>query len=328
MSSTRAALRRNESKATTPASAASAGRRSGSIPSIRGANTFNPNQNQQQQLAIRNNNQNQMQQRQPPQPQRQLTQQQQRLSQQQMNQQQQQRSGQQPPQQNQQNHQQQTKSQMTIDQAITLITLRLGRLEVFMNDIEQNGLGKEDQDGDENRGGGGMDEDLAQNILTRLDTLEENDGNTNPRIENGGNNSYADKTEVTMLKQQVDALKKLVTSSTKTTNAANTTSSRLKSEMEELRKSLLTVEQIAIENNTQLMLININKESEDVENDEQDEAEEDEEDEEDADENGATAYDATAFDQGNGESDAFNGTTALDNAVYVEDEPDDQDIDE
>ncbi len=302
MSSTRAAIRRNESKSSAPASNSG---RSGSIPSIRGVNTFNQ---QQQQLAIRNNNQNQMQQQQqraPPQH-IQLTQQQQRLTQQQLNQQQ--RSSQ-----PQQNHQQQTKSQMTIDQAITLITLRLGRLEVFMNEIENNGLPKDEQDGDR---GGGMDEDLAQNILTRLDTLEEGGCETNPQLEN---NTYADKTEVSMLKQQVDALKKLVTSSTKTINVTNTASTRLKSEMEELRKSLLTVEQIAIENNTQIMLISINKEADDE--DEQSDAEQGDAEQGDTEqgdaEQGDADDDATAYD-----------ATALDNTVFVEDEPDNQDIDE
>ncbi len=282
MSSTQAALRRNASKASTPSSAATAGRSSGSIPSIRGANTFH------QQVAVRPSNQNQMQ---PRQHQPQLSQQQQRQPIQN------QRSSQQ-----QQQQYPQKKSQMTIEQAITLITLRLGRLEVYMKEMEET---KGEHGGDSEQGIG---DDLAQNILTRLDALEENEGNINaiaagtssiPQIEN---NHYADKTELAMLKQQVDALKKMITSTTKTTNTANTASAALKNEMADLRKSLQSVEQITIENNTQLMLINMNSDA-------------------DAD---ADADDVEVSDDAEVSDDVEN----MGSAVYVEDEPDDEDIDE
>jgi hypothetical protein len=277
MSSTQAALRRNASKSSAPSPAAAGRSNSGSIPSIRGANTFH------QQVAVRPSNQNQMQQRS----------QQQQLSQQQQRQPiQNQRSQQQYPQQ---------KTQMTIEQAITLITLRLGRLEVYMKEMEET---KGEHGGDSEQGIG---DDLAQNILTRLDALEENEGTMNNAIAAGTssipqieNNHYADKTELTMLKQQVDALKKMITSTTKTTNTANTASAALKNEMADLRKSLQSVEQITIENNTQLMLIQMNSEGE-ADAEAEAEAEEVSEDVE---------------NMGSG------------SAVYVEDEPDDEDIDE
>ena len=113
------------------------------------------------------------------------------------------------------------KQQLTIEQAITLITLRLGRLEVGFQQF------------DSHESNGSMNEDLAQNILTRLETLEENDNdNTN---NNNNNRLDQDTTEITMLKQQMETMKQFMTKSFKT---VNTTISSFKNEITDLRKSL------------------------------------------------------------------------------------------
>jgi len=214
MSSTRAALRRNEVKSSTPAP--SIPPRGGSIPSIQGSNSFN------QQVAMR-------QQQQTNQP-----------RQQQMNQRPSQPNGQKPVQ----------KQQLTIEQAITLITLRLGRLELGFQQF------------DSHESNGSMNEDLAQNILTRLETLEdiEND-NTN----NNNNRQEPDTTEITMLKQQMETMKQFITKSFKT---VNTTISSFKNEITDLRKSLQSLEKISIENNAQLMVLSMNAMDGDADDDE------------------------------------------------------------
>ena len=223
MSSTRAALRRNEVKSSTPAP--SIPPRGGSIPSIQGSNSFN------QQVAMR---QHQHQQTNQP-------------RQQQMNQPQPQRpsqpNGQKPVQ----------KQQLTIEQAITLITLRLGRLELGFQQF------------DSHESNGSMNEDLAQNILTRLETLEdiEND-NTN----NNNNRQEPDTTEITMLKQQMETMKQFITKSFKT---VNTTISSFKNEITDLRKSLQSLEKISIENNAQLMVLSMNAMDGDADDDETEE---------------------------------------------------------
>ena len=215
MSSTRAALRRNEVKSNTPAP--SIPPRGGSIPSIQGSNSFN------QQVAMR-------QQQQTNQP-----------RQQQMNQRPSQPNGQKPVQ----------KQQLTIEQAITLITLRLGRLEVGFQQF------------DSHESNGSMNEDLAQNILTRLETLEENDNdNTN---NNNNNRLDQDTTEITMLKQQMETMKQFMTKSFKT---VNTTISSFKNEITDLRKSLQSLEKISIENNAQLMVLSMNAMDGDADDDE------------------------------------------------------------
>ena len=79
-------------------------------------------------------------------------------------------------------------SKMTIPQAITLITLRLGAIESkMMNGTESQGLGLETLDG--------VNTEIIQTILSRLDALERNPVST------------SSSGEVTLLKQQFETIK-------------------------------------------------------------------------------------------------------------------------
>jgi hypothetical protein len=78
-------------------------------------------------------------------------------------------------------------SKMTIPQAITLITLRLGAIESkMMNGTESHGLGLETIDG--------VNTEIIQTILSRLDALERNPVSTSS-------------SELTLLKQQFETIK-------------------------------------------------------------------------------------------------------------------------
>ena len=264
MSSTRAALRRNEVKSNTPAP--SIPPRGGSIPSIQGSNSFN------QQVAMR-------QQQQPNQPRHNQMNQPQRQSQ---------PNGQKPVQ----------KQQLTIEQAITLITLRLGRLEVGFQQF------------DSHESNGSMNEDLAQNILTRLETLEENDNdNTN---NNNNNRLDQDTTEITMLKQQMETMKQFMTKSFKT---VNTTISSFKNEITDLRKSLQSLEKISIENNAQLMVLSMNANANAMDDDEADDLVAD------ADEETADVAVSVTDEETDG---VINDIDETQPGVLVEDEPDNE----
>lgn len=256
MSSTRAALRRNEAKSmqSSSSSSSSANVRSGSIPSIRGAGSFQnagagagprpgPGANQVALRAATNQmtqgNPNAM------------------------------RMQQQYAQSSSQNVKNEPKKKLTIEQAITLITLRLGRLEVSMQDIEgnENGTGS----------GGGMNADLAQNILGRLDALEEESTGTSMSASAGGDLSgsveYATKSEVSLLSQQLDALKNVVSksaskkSASASSPATETALNNLRSEVKELRDTLKTIETMVFSHDSQIMLLNMNAEANAIDDD-------------------------------------------------------------
>ncbi len=266
MSSTRAALRRNEAKSmqSSSSSSSSANVRSGSIPSIRGAGSFQnagagagprpgPGANQ---VALRAAT-NQMTQGNP--------------NAMRMQQQQHQHQQSQYTQSPSQKIKNEPKKKLTIEQAITLITLRLGRLEVSMQDIEgnENGTGS----------GGGMNADLAQNILCRLDALEEESTGAGVSASAGGDLSssveYATKSEVSLLSQQLDALKNVVSksaskkspSASASSPATETALNNLRSEVKELRDTLKTIETMVFSHDSQIMLLNMNAEANAIDDD-------------------------------------------------------------
>lgn len=306
MSSTRAALRRNEAKSmqSSSSSSSSANVRSGSIPSIRGAGSFQnagagagprpgPGANQ---VALRAAT-NQMTQGNP--------------NAMRMQQQQHRQYTQSPS----QNIKNEPKKKLTIEQAITLITLRLGRLEVSMQDIEgnENGTGS----------GGGMNADLAQNILGRLDALEEESTGTSMSASAGGDLSgsveYATKSEVSLLSQQLDALKNVVSksaskkSASASSPATETALNNLRSEVKELRDTLKTIETMVFSHDSQIMLLNMNAEANAIDDD-------------------AVLDDADADADADGDADAEENVHIPDTSptVIVEDEPESEndDIDE
>jgi len=67
---------------------------------------------------------------------------------------------------------------LSLKQAITLITLRLGKLEVFMNDTKIGGVFK--QDGEAKN----IDNEFLSSIVSRLDNLEKTQHNLRVEIEN------------------------------------------------------------------------------------------------------------------------------------------------
>jgi len=69
---------------------------------------------------------------------------------------------------------------LTFKQAITLITLRLGKLEVFMNETKITGFPK----GDFEEGAKNVDKDFLLSIVARLDNMEKAQHNLRVEVEN------------------------------------------------------------------------------------------------------------------------------------------------
>lgn len=225
MSAARAAIRRNEAQATasrkanTNTSTQSASRNPSSVVSRNGAAAF-----QQNQLQTYNGGRQQQQQYQ------------------------QYQSHQQQP--------QQSKKPLTIEQAITLITLRLGRLEMWMQETEQR---------DGNPMTTAMNDDLAQNILDRLNALEDAQQTQQQQIINTP--SPTSSAETTVLKQTVEALKTQVAKNIK---VLQNTTKALRDDLTNIETLLTTVQTQTASNTAQLEVMNMleNNDAEEEENDE------------------------------------------------------------
>jgi hypothetical protein len=76
-------------------------------------------------------------------------------------------------------------ARLTLKQAITLITLRLGKLEVSMNDVKY-GI---KSDGTVDDGSKAVDKDLLISIITRLDNVEKIQHNMRIEFENINNDN-------------------------------------------------------------------------------------------------------------------------------------------
>jgi hypothetical protein len=135
--------------------------------------------------------------------------------------------------QGQQNDKLSSVSKMTISQAITLITLRLGAVESkLMHPSMESGV---------------TDPEFFQSIMTRLDDLEkDNSSNT------GSSNSGAD---VTLLTQQMELLKQSVMQIKNTTLTLAKENVSLKSQIENLKKELTTLQNVSTFNTEQIIEI-------------------------------------------------------------------------
>lgn len=142
---------------------------------------------------------------------------------------------------------------MTLPQAITLITLRLGSLESkIFNMNEMMGPGMNNVVGQENMSL--IDQDVITSIVNRLESLEKRSSSSN-----------IPSPEINLIKQQIETLKQTIVQ-TKTTNAAVVKENKeLKLEIENLKqelninKELLnSIQSITMENNTKIMELSMN----------------------------------------------------------------------
>jgi hypothetical protein len=137
-------------------------------------------------------------------------------------------AGQQAAMQQQQMQSQQNKlssvTKMTIPQAITLITLRLGVLE---SKVINSGHGDMSFDGES-----GIDPGFLQSIMSRLEDLEKRPAST-------GSNP-----ELNLLKQQMETIKQAVLQSKNSTVALVKENMALKTQVENMRKELIETKEL------------------------------------------------------------------------------------
>jgi hypothetical protein len=152
---------------------------------------------------------------------------------------QQQRQHEQQQQQQMYNKQQQPKdglsgvNKMTVPQAITLITLRLGAIESKLLHMPEIGM---NPDCELN-----LDTEVVHSILTRLEALEKQSSALNSNSNSLGNVSTP---ELNLLKQQFDTLKQAVIQTKGTSTSLVKENVALKTQIDNLRKELLETKEL------------------------------------------------------------------------------------
>jgi hypothetical protein len=136
-------------------------------------------------------------------------------------------------------------SKMTLPQAITLITLRLGKVETMLqNQTLQNQTLRSnmhfDGDGD-NEGETDMvqiDANILQSILSRLESLEKRNAASSA--------AGASSPEIILLKQQFETIKPILTQTKSSTNAIVKEHKDFKSQFDALRNDLEETKELVI----------------------------------------------------------------------------------
>jgi hypothetical protein len=148
-------------------------------------------------------------------------------------------------------------SKISIAQAITLITLRLGKAELQLYElahhVAEGGVGQGFSSGAE--GAEGMvliDQNLIDSIMSRLESLEKR--STTNAV--GGGSSSAD---MTLLKQQFDAIKPSIAQNTKVATALTKEQKEhkllvdaLKSELAETKELLAALQAMSMDNSQKI----------------------------------------------------------------------------
>lgn len=149
-------------------------------------------------------------------------------------------------------------SKMTVPQAITLITLRLGKLETTVQNQSQTlsssyGLSNEV---DSETGMSQIDSNLIQTIVSRLESLEKRSSAS----------SGASGPELALLKQQVDTFKPLFTQNKSATASIVKENKELRSQIDILRQELdetkelvIALQNITMDNSQKLLTLSVNE---------------------------------------------------------------------
>jgi hypothetical protein len=138
-------------------------------------------------------------------------------------------------------------NKMTVAQAITLITLRLGAVETKMLELGTTGIVRSESQ----EGAMMIDTDVIESIMERLDTLEKRPVTST----NSGNNP-----DVLLLKQQFETVKQSVIQSkgisstlVKENKELKSEIATLKNELNETKDLVIALQNLTMENNDRLL---------------------------------------------------------------------------
>jgi hypothetical protein len=132
-------------------------------------------------------------------------------------------------------------NKMTIAQAITLITLRLGKVETQLINGPSSGSTMSSEDDNHVL----VDKSLIHSLISRIDALEKR-----PSTSTGPNQ------DITLLKQQFETIKPIVIQSKNTLPALKQQVDSLKTELNETKELLTTLQNLTMDNSSKILAFN------------------------------------------------------------------------
>ena len=136
-------------------------------------------------------------------------------------------------------------NKMTIAQAITLITLRLGKIETQL--LEGPSSFNHAIDGDEDHIL--VDKSVIQSLISRIDALEKK-----PTF--SASASPSSNQDIALLKQQFETIKPIVVQSKQTSTALKQQFESLKTELSETKDLVVTLQNLTMDNSTKILAFN------------------------------------------------------------------------
>jgi hypothetical protein len=139
-------------------------------------------------------------------------------------------------------------NRMTLAQAITLITLRLGKVETVLQEQDRSQFSNS-----------GLDSGIIDVIMSRLEALEtqSQSQNQNQASSSTSISSSASSLEVTALKQSTDVLKTAISQSKSSHTSLLNDHKVLKQEVEKLKAELASLQSLTMENNQQIVKLSL-----------------------------------------------------------------------
>jgi hypothetical protein len=137
-------------------------------------------------------------------------------------------------------------NKMTIPQAITLITLRLGKVETqLLNGPSFNHDGRDDEDDDHIL----VDKNVIQSLISRIDALERKPSTTS------GLNANTSQ-DIALLKQQFETIKPIVVQSKNASTILKQHLDQVKTELSETKELVAVLQNLTMDNSTKIMAFN------------------------------------------------------------------------
>jgi hypothetical protein len=142
-------------------------------------------------------------------------------------------------------------NKMTIPQAITLITLRLGKVETQLQNValgSGSGSGISDEDGDNIF----VDKNVILSLIGRIDALEKRPTGSAMAMPSGSTIVQ----DVSLLKQQFETIKPIVVQSKNTTSVLKQQIDGLKIELTETKELITVLQNLTMDNSNKIMAMN------------------------------------------------------------------------
>ena len=135
-------------------------------------------------------------------------------------------------------------NKMTLPQAITLITLRLGKVETQLYNNLSSGAGSNAGSMDQDEDHILVDKQVIQSLISRIEALEKK-----PATSIGANANQ----DISLLKQQFDTIKPIVVQSKTTNNVLKQQIEGLKTELAETKELITALQNLTMDNSNKIL---------------------------------------------------------------------------